>query len=552
MTQLKSDRLTFTIAAMLVLAIIVYARRYVDPLDPISWTYQVLALCLLLVAIAGRALIGGTPGQEGDRQWSSALIMPALVIAAALPYLPALRVGFLSDDFGLVYAVEKVNGPLAAMQDPAYRGLYRPLSLLVWWLGVQLWAGSPVGYHLLSIALHCANTLLLYALGRRWIGNVYGAALGATLFAVHPLHVEAVVWLCSHSDLLYTTFGLASLIALEHHLAAQGWRRHAWLAGGFFAFLLALLGKEAAVALPGVVILRLVLLPPRPSRSRFITIIAVYVIALIPYTAAYLKAVGRSGGYQLPLTFWNTWFPSAPLAMMSDFFFPINRLQFSELNPLFWLGALIVMAIVLLWLIRGLDHVPASRLWFYLGFVFAMAIPVWIYSAGSSGILEATRRAYFPTVTLALLFGEVCAGVRVTIRKRSAALVFLFLVFFAVLTSWYITPWRQGGQLADKVVARAATLVRSINKNQQKPTLYVAALPDMSYGVPIFRNCFPQALLRAVRDSFPIYAVTDNPGPDNIPPELMDKWVLQSGEYLLAWQPAEDKMVIVRAGGGKQ
>ena len=453
-----AQRRTFAIAVAVILAITVYVRRTVDPLDSVAWSYQVLGLCLLVACIAGRALIGRSERNEADVRWPAPAIWAGLALAAIITYIGSLRVGLLSDDFGLVYAMSEAGGPLEAMRDVAYRGLFRPISLLIYWLGVRSWHGSGIGYHAASVAFHVANTLLVYALGKRWIGSTYGAVVAAGLFAVHPIHVEAVVWICSHSDLLYTGFGLASLLCLEGYLTAPSPRRWFALAGVPLFFAAALFSKEAAVVVPALALLRLALLPPKPSRTQAIVIAAVYALPVIPYLQAYLSVVGTAGGYSVPLTFWNTVFPSAPLAMMGDFLFPVQRMLFGQAAPWLWWIAVLVMGAGALWWARGLELVPGKRLWFWIGVVFVLAIPVWVYSADSSRVLEASRRAYFPTLGLAWLFGDICAARGLSLRK-SAAVAAATILLAGLLTPWYILPWMRAGRLAQSVLSAGTAFV---------------------------------------------------------------------------------------------
>ena len=542
-----AQRRTFAVAVAVILAITVYVRRMVDPLDRVAWSYQVLGLCLVVACIAGRALIGRSARNTDDVRWPAPAIWAGLALAAILPYLGSLRVGLLSDDFGLVYAMSEVGGPLEAMRDIAYRGLFRPISLLIYWLGVRGWHGSGIGYHAASVAFHVANTLLVYALGKRWIGSTYGAAVAAGLFAVHPLHVEAVVWIPSHSDLLYTGFGLASLLCLEDYLTAPPPRRWFALAGVPLFFAAALFGKEAAIVVPALALLRLALLPPKPSPTQAAVTTAVYALPVIPYLGAYMSVVGTDRGYDLPLTFWNTVFPSTPLAMMGDFLFPVQRMLFGQAAPWLWWLALLVMGAGAFWWTRGLTLVPGKRLWFWIGTVFVLAIPVWVYSAGSSGILENSRRAYFPTLGLVWLFGDMCAARGLSLRK-SGAVAAAAILLAGLLTPWYILPWMRAGRLAQKVLSAGTAFVQERPPSDANATIYVSRLPEMAYGVPVFRNCFPQAISFAVGRTAPIRVVTDTPSPGSIHPEEMAHWALRPGESLIAWNAKTGEMETVRVG----
>jgi hypothetical protein len=93
----------------------------------------------------------------------------------------------------------------------SYRSNWTPLTWLSHMLDVELFGMQPAGHHGTNLLLHLANTLLLFALLRRMTGALRRSALVAALFAIHPLHVESVVWIATRKDLLSTLFGLLAI-----------------------------------------------------------------------------------------------------------------------------------------------------------------------------------------------------------------------------------------------------------------------------------------------------------------------------------------------------
>ncbi len=538
-------------ATVLILSVVVFVLRFVDPHDPVAWSYQVLALCLLVAAVAGRALLGfrsrAGPGFADVVPVSA--VWPILFLAAVLPYLPTLKVGFLSDDFGLAAAARQAAGPVDVMGSDAFRTFYRPLTLLVWWLGEHLWAGSPVGYHMLSVLLHAVNALLVYALGRRLIGSRYGGLMAGLLFALHPLHVEAVSWLAASSDLLCTAFCLLSLLLLEAYVEAPpGPRRIALLGGVLACFLFGLLSKESAAALPGVVFLWLLVRPGSVPRGRALLVTGAYAGTLACYVAWRFWALGGVGGYQLPLTFWNTVFPSAPLLMGLEFLFPAHTILSAEhLGPWLWTGLLVLMAGGALWLLAGLDRVPSGRLLLWIGFVFIMAIPIWVFRWQPSPSLEGGRFAYLPTLGLAWLFGDICAG-RGLHRRGSLAIPVGVVAALGVLTVWYIGPWREAGRLASSVVEAGVSVVGDLSEQSEDGTLYVRNLPEFHRGVPVFANGYPQALQLATDSPVVVRAVSDRPRSGGVHPDVLAASKLGAGDCVIAWDPESREMHAVRRG----
>jgi hypothetical protein len=90
---------------------------------------------------------------------------------------------------------------------------WHPLMWLSHMLDCQFFGLWPGGHHLVSLGFHVANTLLLFAVLRRMTGALWRSAMVAALFALHPLHIESVVWLAERKDVLSGFFFLLTLWA---------------------------------------------------------------------------------------------------------------------------------------------------------------------------------------------------------------------------------------------------------------------------------------------------------------------------------------------------
>jgi hypothetical protein len=141
-----------------------------------------------------------------------------------------------------------VNAPQAQSWQALVEGLgsgVRPLLkasyAFNWTLGLGL-----LGFHVVNIAVHALNAVLVYQVGRRLTAH-HGAALAAALFfALHPVQVEAVTYVSGRSASLMASFYLAALLV--------------YLRGGHWAvssllFVLAAATKETALTLPAALLL---------------------------------------------------------------------------------------------------------------------------------------------------------------------------------------------------------------------------------------------------------------------------------------------------------
>jgi hypothetical protein len=140
--------------------------------------------------------------------WPGAAVLAAVTV---LVYLPAMRGGFIWDDDILVTenpAVKTLNG-LFAIWFGNWQEDYIPLTLTSFWAEWHLWGMHAAGYHVVNIALHAANAVLVWRVLARL--GVPGSWLAALLFAVHPVCASSVVWIAERKNTLSMLFYLLSL-----------------------------------------------------------------------------------------------------------------------------------------------------------------------------------------------------------------------------------------------------------------------------------------------------------------------------------------------------
>ncbi len=129
---------------------------------------------------------------------------------------------------------------------------WHPLTWVSHMLDVSLFGLRASGHHATSLALHLANTGLLFALLIAGTGATARSAFVAGLFALHPLHVESVAWIAERKDVLSTLFWFLSILAWFRFARMRS--RAAYIAAlGFFT--LGLASKPMLVTAPFALIL---------------------------------------------------------------------------------------------------------------------------------------------------------------------------------------------------------------------------------------------------------------------------------------------------------
>ncbi len=189
-----------------------------------------------------------------------ACLWAALVAAAA--YANSLGNGFAYDDATIVVQnpVVQDGRPGEAFGVPYWprhapgSGLYRPVTVATFAVEWPLFGGNPTGFHAVNVALHALVSALVVLVLARFV-STGPALLGGLVFAVHPLHAEAVANVVGRGELLAALFSLTAVLV---YLAGREWgpegRALRLLAIGPL-YLLALGSKEIAVTLPAVLVL---------------------------------------------------------------------------------------------------------------------------------------------------------------------------------------------------------------------------------------------------------------------------------------------------------
>ena len=192
--------------------------------------------------------------------------LAAVFVLACLPFLPALESEFVDwDDRANFVDNPHYRGFGAAhlrwMWTSIHLGHYMPLSWMSSALDEALWGLDPTGYHLTNLLLHGATAALLALAVAELLQRARpqaapgaigtAAALGALLFAVHPLRVESVAWATERRDVLSGALLLTALIAYLRWTAAGDPR---WRRASLLAFALSLLAKTSGFVLPLVLL----------------------------------------------------------------------------------------------------------------------------------------------------------------------------------------------------------------------------------------------------------------------------------------------------------
>jgi hypothetical protein len=185
---------------------------------------------------------------------------------------------------------------------PTTRGasLYRPLTILLYATQWVLGRGGPFLFHLVNVSLYMVDSVLVLLLGLQCLPRT-AAWVAAALFAVHPVHVEAVANVVGQAE-LWTGLVLLSAV-LVYVRERQGGvtlpRQSAFVIVGLFV--VGMLIKENAIVLPALLVIAEVFLvrDTRPWRERADGLLSL-LLWMTMFALAFLwvrtKVTGEIGG----------------------------------------------------------------------------------------------------------------------------------------------------------------------------------------------------------------------------------------------------------------
>jgi len=129
---------------------------------------------------------------------------------------------------------------------------WHPVTWISHMTDCQLFGANAGAHHLVNVAFHLANTLLLFFLLFKATSAFWRSFVVAGLFALHPLNVETVAWVAERKSLLCTFFSFLTFAAYGWYAKEPNWKRYLVVVG---ALLFALMAKPMAVTVPLLLLL---------------------------------------------------------------------------------------------------------------------------------------------------------------------------------------------------------------------------------------------------------------------------------------------------------
>ncbi|XP_012940074.1 protein O-mannosyl-transferase TMTC3 [Aplysia californica] len=195
------------------------------------------------------------------QNFTSASVLLCVVVGVI--YHNALWCGFVFDDMSAIVENKDLR-PATPFFDlflndfwgtPMYKEKshksYRPLCVATFRMNYALGELDPTGYHLLNVVLHAIVCVMFMKVCSMFMSDLI-SFLSALLFAVHPIHTEAVTGVVGRAETLSSIFFLGAFLSYSK---ATGYRKKTdWkpLLMTVFLVTVAMLCKEQGITVIGV------------------------------------------------------------------------------------------------------------------------------------------------------------------------------------------------------------------------------------------------------------------------------------------------------------
>ena len=337
---------------------------------------------------------------------------------------------------------------------PYYRPSFSIFQMICW----QLFQDKPAWWHLTNVLVHMLAIYFMFLIVERITKDLRLSAIACLLFAVHPLRVESVAWICGISDPFLAALMLPSFY-LYMRYRDEG--RAKLLIGSLALFLLAAFSKEPAIALPIFIgAYELFVANQDKSFRERIRPALIYSLSFLAVAASYIAARYNALGFAfnntnfksyslseiiltIPLVCWKyigllLW--PVDLSLFHATYMVRSPFELQFILPVAGLAALAYG----LWMLRKSIVARFAFLWFAINL-----IPVLNLGAFGEEFLVQERYVYIPSIGFSLLVAMGLAKIPVekwlplgTRRTAQAALVGVLVILFAGKSVAQNTVWK--------------------------------------------------------------------------------------------------------------
>jgi len=375
-------------------------------------------------------------------------------------------------------------------------GYYQPLAMISLMFDYALGGRTDnlFQFHLTSLLLHIANTMLIIVLLYLLFGRAWIAALVGLIFGLHPMTVEPIPWVGERKTLLAAFFAIWCLIFYVRFTKRKSWVLYTFSCLFYF---LALMSKPTSTPLPALMLLMDYWPLRRLNKKSFIEKLPLFAIGAVSAAVTYISqertavAILQTGRGLEGILFFlchNIFFYLykifLPINLTSHYPYP-EPLNLS--NPVIIVGVVFsfVLIVVLIVSLKWTAAAMTCWLFFFIGLLPTMGIVKF------TNVIASDKFAYLPSVGLLMALTSLivwfCSSGKRLNRSIFVGLVVLALAFAeGFATRAYIAKWRSTRVFFEYMLKLApdsaalynemAGAYQSLGRHDEASSLYQRAL----------------------------------------------------------------------------
>jgi len=313
-----------------------------------------------------------------------------------------------------------------------FSSYYRPVVNLSFLVDTVLGKGKPLSFHLTNLILHCLTSCLVFLLFRRLKYEKSTSLIIAIIFTVHPILINAEVWVVGRNDILPALFGILSFIFFIGYMEK---RKPVNLILHGVSFFLAVFSKEMAFLFPLVFGFYWYLIDKKsiPAIDKTILICTwLLIILLLQIIKIALEISFTSPYFSISNLFINY---RTVLETIAKIIFPFNIHPLPSFSLLKTLAGLIILLSAFIYIYIKRHRLNFKRILFgFLWFLLFIFPGLFIHMEESQNeYLDC--RVYLPIIGIFIVLIELLPEKIWNLRKKINLIIFLtILTVFSVIT----------------------------------------------------------------------------------------------------------------------
>jgi len=330
---------------------------------------------------------------------------------------------------------------------------YRPIVITSFIIDAQFSKTDPAFYHLTNIIIHLLTTIILFVLFRDLAISKETSFFLTSVFAIHPLLTNAIVWIPGRNDLLATFF---SLIAFRFFIIYSITLSKKYYFLHFLFFLLAILSKEVALVLPLLFIVYIIFYRKENFKWNYLLrFILLWIFIIAAFQLVKVNVVGDLGNvlYGIPALMTNI---QVIPEVIFNIFLPIKISVLPTFSLTTTIGGIMIFVVLL---VIPLTTKKLNRKYYYFGLIWFLIFLLpglsVVYADHSEKFDYLDSRAYLPIIGILIILSELISFITLKIPKQKkffSSTSFFIVIIFSVLTFFQSKKYENAVSFAESAI----------------------------------------------------------------------------------------------------